>query len=146
MGSSSATSEIARPCHRKSFSDAVRKVDPKARLIATGGDPDVFHDWNAAQLSNPANTFNYLSTHFVVTTNSVQAPHPSPDFIAKAAFALPIELERRLRVTEPVIKFLTVRIDEEQKRLAKIKAIPDWKKALRPEFWAKAGRRAGSML
>src|SRR5690348_9940636 len=30
------------------------------------------------------------------------------------------ELERRLRVTEPVIKFLTVRIDEEQKRLDKI--------------------------
>jgi small subunit ribosomal protein S6 len=35
------------------------------------------------------------------------------------------ELERRLRVTEPVIKFLTVRIDEEQKRLGKIKAIRD---------------------
>ena len=33
------------------------------------------------------------------------------------------ELERRLRVTEPVIKFLTVRVDEEQKRLAKIKKI-----------------------
>jgi small subunit ribosomal protein S6 len=33
------------------------------------------------------------------------------------------ELERRLRVTEPVIKFLTVRIDEEQKRLDKIKAL-----------------------
>jgi len=33
------------------------------------------------------------------------------------------ELERRLRVSEPVIKFLTVRIDEEQKRLNKIKAI-----------------------
>ena len=32
------------------------------------------------------------------------------------------ELERRLRVTEPVIKFLTVRIDEEEKRLAKVKA------------------------
>ena len=32
------------------------------------------------------------------------------------------ELERRLRVTEPVIKFLTVRIDVEQKRLDKIKA------------------------
>ncbi len=29
------------------------------------------------------------------------------------------ELERRLRVTEPVIKFITVRIDEEQKRLDK---------------------------
>ena len=35
------------------------------------------------------------------------------------------ELERRLRVTEQVIKFLTVRIDEEQKRLDKIKAIRD---------------------
>jgi small subunit ribosomal protein S6 len=37
--------------------------------------------------------------------------------------ALIHELERRLRVTEPVIKFLTVRIDEEQKRLDKIKQI-----------------------
>lgn len=33
------------------------------------------------------------------------------------------ELERRLRVTEPVIKFITVRMDEEQKRVDKIKAI-----------------------
>jgi small subunit ribosomal protein S6 len=33
------------------------------------------------------------------------------------------ELERRLRVTEPVIKFLTVRTDVDQKRLDKIKAI-----------------------
>ena len=57
----------------KLFSDAVRKVDPKARLIATGADPDVFYDWNAAQLANPPDTFNYLSTHFVVTTNSVQS-------------------------------------------------------------------------
>jgi len=37
------------------------------------------------------------------------------------------EVERRLRVTEPVIKFITVRVDEEQKRLAKIKAIRDTK-------------------
>ena len=38
------------------------------------------------------------------------------------------ELERRLRVTEPVIKFLTVRTDEELKRLDKIKKIRDSKK------------------
>jgi len=37
------------------------------------------------------------------------------------------ELERRLRVSEPVIKFITVRMDEEEKRLAKIKAIRDTK-------------------
>ena len=34
-----------------------------------------------------------------------------------------LEVERRLRVTEPVIKFITVRIDEEEKRLAKVKAL-----------------------
>ena len=33
------------------------------------------------------------------------------------------ELERRLRVTEPVIKFITVRVDEEQKRMDKIRKI-----------------------
>jgi len=33
------------------------------------------------------------------------------------------ELERRLRVSEPVIKFITVRMDEEEKRLAKVKAL-----------------------
>jgi len=33
------------------------------------------------------------------------------------------ELERRLRVTEPVIKFITVRMDEERQRLEKIRKI-----------------------
>ena len=40
------------------------------------------------------------------------------------------EVERRLRVTEPVIKFLTVRMDEEMKRLDKIKKIRDSKKKI----------------
>ena len=40
------------------------------------------------------------------------------------------ELERRLRVTEQVIKFITVRTDEEQKRLDKIKAIRDSRKKI----------------
>src|SRR5215469_9937997 len=43
--------------------------------------------------------------------------------IVEGTGAMMHELERRLRVTEPVIKFITVRTDEEQKRLAKIKAI-----------------------
>jgi len=42
------------------------------------------------------------------------------------------ELERRLRVTEPVIKFLTVRIDEEQKRLDKIKQIRESRRKAAP--------------
>ena len=43
------------------------------------------------------------------------------------------ELERRLRVLEPVIKYISVRVDEEQKRLAKIKKIRDSKVRQRPQ-------------
>jgi small subunit ribosomal protein S6 len=42
------------------------------------------------------------------------------------------ELERRLRVTEPVIKFLTVRVDQEQKRLDKIKQIREARRKAAP--------------
>ena len=38
-----------------------------------------------------------------------------------AAGSLIAEIERRLRVSEQVIKFITVRMDEEEKRLAKVK-------------------------
>jgi len=47
--------------------------------------------------------------------------------IDAAGAAVP-EVERRLRVTEQVIKFLTVRTDEELKRLDKIKKLRDSKK------------------
>jgi len=52
------------------------------------------------------------------------------------------ELERRLRVTEPVIKFLTVRVDEEHKRLAKIKALRDAKKKVSAQPAASAEETA----
>ncbi len=45
-----------------------------------------------------------------------------------AGGAIVHEVERRLRVTEPVIKFLTVRTDEELKRQEKIKKIRDSKR------------------
>jgi alpha-N-arabinofuranosidase len=79
------------------FSKAIRAVDPTARLIATGADPEVFKSWNAIQLTNPPGTFNYLSTHFVVGTGEVQQKSPTADFIAEASLALPVELERRVR-------------------------------------------------
>ncbi len=43
--------------------------------------------------------------------------------VLEADGAVVLELERRLRVTEQVIKFITVRMDEEEKRLAKVKAL-----------------------
>jgi alpha-N-arabinofuranosidase len=81
----------------KEFSAAVRAVDPRSRLIATGQDPDHFEQWNAAQLKLGPGALNYLSTHFVVRTSDVQKANPSPEFIAQAALALPTGLERQLR-------------------------------------------------
>ncbi len=53
------------------------------------------------------------------------------------------ELERRLRVTEPVIKFMTVRIDEEQKRLEKIKKLRDARKKVSAQPAAGCGGSGG---
>ena len=46
--------------------------------------------------------------------------------------AVVLELERRLRVTEQVIKFITVRMDEEEKRLAKVKALRGVRRKVEP--------------
>jgi len=54
------------------------------------------------------------------------------------------ELERRLRVTEPVIKFLTVRVDEEQKRLDKIKKLRDARKKVSAQPAAPAAEEAAA--
>ena len=85
------------------FSKAIRAVDPTAQLIATGADPEVFNSWNAIQLTNPPGTFNYLSTHFVVGTGEVLLKNPTPEFVAAAAFALPVELENRLHQAQSQI-------------------------------------------
>jgi len=87
----------------KEFSEAVRKADPRSRLIATGQDPDHFESWNAAQLRNAPEAFNYLSTHFVVRTADVQKPDASREFIAQAALALPVGLERELHAMKQQI-------------------------------------------
>ena len=81
----------------KAFSDAVRAADPRARLIATGQDPDHFREWNAALLALGPDAFQYLATHFVVGAGTVLRKDPAPEFVAQAAFALPIGLERHLR-------------------------------------------------
>lgn len=84
------------PARTLAFSRAVHSVDPSARLIATGQDPDYFEKWNAAQLTNPPGTFRFLSTHFVVGTDSVVAKNQVPDAVDAAAFALPVGLGRKL--------------------------------------------------
>lgn len=111
------------------FSKAVRAVDPKARLIATGGDPDSFTRWNGTQLGNPAGTFDYLSAHFVVTVANTQLAHSSTDFITSAAFALPVELGRKLQ--------------EEQKQINQYPAFADKAHVAFTE-WLFVGHRPGT--
>ncbi len=102
------------------FSSAIRKADPRARLIATGQDPDHFESWNAAQLANATAAFDYLSTHFVVRTQSVVKPDATPGFIARAALALPVGLERRLRMMKQ-------QIDAGERTRGKVKiAFTEW--------------------
>ncbi len=95
---------LARVSDRtRDFSTAVRKLDPKARLIATGQDPDHFEEWNASQLRLGPEAFSWLSTHFVVRTNDVLRSGASQDFVAEAALALPVGLEQRLRLMKQQI-------------------------------------------
>jgi small subunit ribosomal protein S6 len=60
--------------------------------------------------------------------------------IVESPAALIAEIERRLRVSEQVIKFITVRMDEEDKRVAKIKAHRDAhvKRSAQPQVNAEA--------
>jgi alpha-N-arabinofuranosidase len=76
-------------------SNAVRKVDPRANLIATGGDGGLFHDWNAQQLTNPADSFDYFSSHFIVNEN-VLLPEATNEFRTMAMLAAPWGLSQRI--------------------------------------------------
>jgi small subunit ribosomal protein S6 len=53
------------------------------------------------------------------------------------------ELERRLKVADPVIKYLTVRLDEELKRQAKLKAHRERRAARRPRKGGTTGTAPG---
>ncbi len=101
------------------FSQAVRRVDPHARLIATGEDPDRFRQWNARQLAIAPEAFDYLATHFVVGAQ-VRRQDPSPEFVAQASLALPVGLERRLRQ-------MKAQIDENPRTRDRVKiAFTEW--------------------
>jgi alpha-N-arabinofuranosidase len=111
------------------YSSSIRAVDPQSRLIATGADPDTFTPWNAPQLGNPAGTFDYLSTHFVVTNTSTQMPNPSTEFIDAAALALPVELGRK--------------VEDEQKQIDQFPAFAGRAHVAFTE-WLFIGRRPGT--
>ena len=53
------------------------------------------------------------------------------------------ELERRMRVSDQVLRYLTVRVDEERQRAEKLKARRARKASKRPIGGGRGGRRSG---
>jgi alpha-N-arabinofuranosidase len=108
------------PARTLAFSQAVRSVDPDAEIIATGRGPLGDNDWNAAQLTDPPGTFNYLSLHFILGTNHPAKTDASPDFMAAAAYALPFAVG-------PYFNKIQAQVDEHPDLRGKVHfAITEW--------------------
>ena len=102
------------------FSHAVRAVDPKATIIATGLGPISDGKWNAVQLNNPPGTFDDLSLHFILGTNHPALENASPDFTAAAAYALPYAVG-------PYFDKVQAQIDEHSELRGKVhQAVTEW--------------------
>lgn len=102
------------------FSKAVRAVDPEAQIIATGLGPMSDGKWNAAQLSNPAGTFDDLSLHFILGTNHPALANPTPEFTAAAAYALPYAVG-------PYFDKVEAQVDEHPELKGKVHlAVTEW--------------------
>jgi alpha-N-arabinofuranosidase len=108
------------PARTLAFSQAVRSVDPDAEIIATGRGPLGDDKWNAAQLTNPPGTFNYLSLHFIVGTNHPAKADATPDFMAAAAYALPFAVG-------PYFSKVQAQVDEHPDLRGKVHfAVTEW--------------------
>jgi len=102
------------------FSKAVRSIEPDAKIIATGLGPMADGKWNAAQLTNPAGTFDYLSLHFILGTNHPEYKAATPDFTAAAAYAIPF-------ASGPYFDKVQAQVDAESKHRGKVHfAVTEW--------------------
>ena len=95
-------------------------VEPlKGVVTATGGTIDKIDKWGLRKLAYRVG--KYRDGFYILLQFSTE----------KAAETVK-ELERRLRVSDTVVKFLTVRIDEELKRLEKLKKKREKRAARKP--------------
>jgi alpha-N-arabinofuranosidase len=102
------------------FSKAVRAAAPDATIIATGLGPMTDGKWNAAQLGNPAGTFDDLSLHFILGTNHPALAGATPDFTAAAAYALPYAVG-------PYFDKVQAQVDEHAELRGKVHlAVTEW--------------------
>src|SRR5689334_18839110 len=93
-------------------------IDQIKNVITNGkGTVDKVDDWGVRKLAYRVAKFNEGHYVLVVFTSSPELVH---------------EIERRMRVTDMVIKFITVRIDEKQKKIDKRKKAREKRAARRP--------------
>jgi small subunit ribosomal protein S6 len=92
-------------------------VDQLKTLIAGKGTVDKVDKWGVRKLAYRVS--KYAEGQYILITFS-----SSPEAVK--------EIERRLRVTDMVIKFITVRIDEKQKKIDKRKKAREKRAARRP--------------
>lgn len=71
-------------------------LQPGAKVLATGGDIDFFHSWNAPLIQNDARELHYLTSHFVVGMDDVVNKVAGRNFIWSADFAVPVGVGRAL--------------------------------------------------
>lgn len=111
--------------------DEVEKAVEQIRTAITdgGGSIDKVDAWGKRRMAYEVR--GYLEGYYVLIQYSVEGNQD-----------LPKEIERRLRVAEPVIKFLTVRIDEDLQRIAKIRAKRDKRAGRKPQAAAATSRPA----
>lgn len=102
----------------------------KNTITSDGGTIDKVDQWGKRKLAYRVQ--RYAEGYYVL----VQYSLPGKAAVAK-------EVERRLRVSDPVIKFLTVRIDEDLKRAEKLKAKRDKRAARKPAKAAPAAPAPG---
>lgn len=100
------------------------EVDAQAKTIqdaieSGGGKIAKLEKWGKKKLAYKVQKFDH--GHFVLIEYSLEE-----------GLDLPKEIERRLRVAEPVIKFMTVRIDEELKRADKMRMKREKRLARKP--------------
>jgi len=96
----------------KAFIEQVKQV------IATGkGNIEKLDDWGTRKLAYRVSKYN--EGHYVLVVFS-----SSPELVR--------EVERRMRVADLVIKFITVRIDEKQKKIEKRKKAREKRAARKP--------------
>ena len=97
---------------------AVEQV--KTALTEGGAAIDKVDEWGKRRLAYPVRGF--ADGHYVFMQYS-----------AEDKSSLPREIERRLRVSDSVIKFMTIRIDEDLRRLEKLKKRREKRAARAPQ-------------